>query len=203
MKVILNEEIFGYLKNLYDSYYGALFKYDVDIKKIEDELIYSIKKFESSFIILTENKDIHNVKNFHLSANFIKNCFENYRLLHENNFSLIRIIHDKQKEIIVEDIATNIELYLQLQNLINRLNKYFNISAMSLTDFTIIGDKENTIVAKIAAYSKLKPKKLCECDTEKIPDLTCKYCNNSVIASLEYFLNYQHWYVCTNCLEKN
>lgn len=203
MKPILNEEVFRYLKSAFDSSYGALFKDDINIKKIGDIVIYIIKKLKSHFIILTESKDIHDIKKFHLSASFIKDCFENYGLLHSNEFSFIRIIHDNQKEIVIEEIATNIELYLQLQNLIIRLDKYFNISEMSLSDFIIIGDKEDTIVVKITSYSKLKPKKLCECANEKISEFTCKYCNANVIASLEYFLNYQHWYVCTNCLEKN
>lgn len=203
MKPILNEDIFKHLKHRYGSFSNKLLKDDVDIQKIGSTLIYVIEKFNVSFFVLTEESDINRARDFHLSACINKNCFENYGLLNEKEFSLIVTIHANHKEVIVENVATNIELYLALQNLIIRLNKYFDISAIVISDFVIVEAKENSIVLKIMSYSKLKPKKKCKCETEEIPELSCKYCNHSVMPSLEYFLNYQHWYVCTNCLEKH
>lgn len=177
------------LKNMKAHLEDGVIKYVCD----EANIIYYVFKGEDDFKI---------INSFIKSYGNITRLFESsYLYPYEKTASLLATFNNRKELLDFERIVTTDTLYFDFQEIIFKLNTYFDISSVSIDDFFL--DKEGKVLFKINRLKKLKPRKICNCDPEENKYETCSYCGGIITPSLEYFIHHNHWNVCQDCLAEH
>lgn len=182
---------------------GKIHKEDITEEIVGDCKYLNIPKLDLKYLIILDKENYT-----HISKKFLIKFSNTYIEIESSDFLAIRVRTNEFYPINFINLTTDISLYLELQNFLLMLNTYFDIQNLLLEDFTFFNSKKNyndthdtCILLKFTALKKLISKKSCDC--EKISKTICKFCGGDVVPSFEYYLKYNHWNICTNCLEEN